>query len=76
MKTKQEAKALETKCVWNKQIKRWVCKYCGNEPETFYVVTGHDHTDDSIWCCECRRNHEHQRTRGTGESGSWMVKLQ
>ena len=52
---KRESKKLETQCVWDASIKRWVCKFCGKEPKTFYIVTGHDHTDDSIWTCECRK---------------------
>jgi len=31
-----------------------VCVHCGWVPETFYVVTGHDHTDWDIKWCPCR----------------------
>jgi len=53
---KYDAMKIETQCIWQKETKRWVCKFCGKQPETFYVVTGHDHTDSSIWTCECREH--------------------
>ena len=41
----------KTKTVWDPTLLRWVCKFCGKEPTTQYVVTGHDHTDYTIdWC--------------------------
>jgi len=52
----REAKQLEVKCRWNGEQGFWECVHCGKPPSTFYVVTGHDHTDDSIWWCECRRD--------------------
>lgn len=52
---RREAEKLETKCIWDANSNRWVCKFCGRHPNIFYIVTGHDHTDDSIWTCECRK---------------------
>ena len=46
------AKKLETDTELNGRAN--VCVHCGKVPETFYVVTGHDHTDDSIRWCICR----------------------
>lgn len=34
--------------------KRNVCVHCGEEPQTYYVATGHDHTDRDIQRCDCR----------------------
>ena len=58
---KYEAKRLETQIVWNGKV--WVCKHCGGTPERFYIVTGHDHTDDEIDWCPCREVSETDRLR-------------
>lgn len=50
--TEDQARKLEVPIKWNSKAN--VCVYCGRVPETFYVVTGHDHTDDSIRWCICR----------------------
>ena len=50
--TEQEAKRLEVPTEWNGKAN--VCTYCGRVPETFYVATGHDHTDYDIRWCVCR----------------------
>lgn len=50
--TEQEAKRLEVNITWNGSAN--VCVHCGNVPETYYIVTGHDHTDDEIRWCPCR----------------------
>ncbi len=50
--TEDQARKLEVPIKWNGKAN--VCVYCGRVPETFYVVTGHDHTDDSIRWCICR----------------------
>ena len=50
--TENEARKLEVPIEWNGKAN--VCTYCGRVPETFYIVTGHDHTDDSIRWCICR----------------------
>lgn len=50
--TEDQARKLEVPIEWNSKAN--VCVYCGRVPETFYVVTGHDHTDDSIRWCICR----------------------
>lgn len=47
-----KARKLEVPTEWNGKAN--VCTYCGRVPETFYVATGHDHTDDSIHWCICR----------------------
>ena len=50
------AKKLETDIEWNGRAN--VCVHCGRVPETFYVATGHDHTDYDIRWCPCREpNH-------------------
>ena len=50
------AKKLETDIEWNGRAN--VCVHCGKVPETFYVATGHDHTDYDIRWCPCREpNH-------------------
>ena len=46
------AKKLETDTEWNGRAN--VCVHCGKVPETFYVATGHDHTDYDIRWCPCR----------------------
>ena len=51
--TEQEAKQLEVDMEWNGRAN--VCVHCGRVPETFYIVTGHDHTDDEIRWCLCRK---------------------
>ena len=51
--TEQEAKQLEVNMEWNGRAN--VCVHCGRVPETFYIVTGHDHTDDEIRWCLCRK---------------------
>lgn len=61
MMNKYEAKRLETQIVWNGKV--WVCKHCGGTPERFYIVTGHDHTDDEIDWCPCREVSETDRLR-------------
>ena len=48
------ARSLEVKTEWNGKAN--VCANCGKVPETFYVATGHDHTDDCIRYCFCREN--------------------
>jgi len=30
-----------------------VCECCGEDTQTYYIVTGHDHTDESIHLCTC-----------------------
>jgi hypothetical protein len=50
--TEDQARKLEVPIEWNGRAN--VCVYCGRVPETFYIVTGHDHTDDSIRWCICR----------------------
>ena len=50
--TEDQARKLEVPIKWNSKAN--VCVYCGRVPETFYVVTGHDHTDASIRWCICR----------------------
>jgi len=49
---KYEAKKLEVDTEWNGKAN--VCVHCGRVPETFYVATGHDHTDYDIKWCLCR----------------------
>ncbi|MEN6629793.1 MAG: hypothetical protein ABFC42_09120 [Sulfuricella sp.] len=50
-----QARKLETETEWNGKAN--VCIHCGRVPETFYIVTGHDHTDDSIRWCICRERY-------------------
>ena len=50
-----QARKLETETKWNGKAN--VCIHCGRVPETFYIVTGHDHTDDSIRWCICRERY-------------------
>lgn len=50
-----QARKLETEIEWNGKAN--VCIHCGRVPETFYTVTGHDHTDDSIRWCICRERY-------------------
>ena len=54
--TEKEARKLEVPIEWNGRAN--VCVHCGKVPETFYVATGHDHTDYDIRWCPCREpNH-------------------
>jgi len=53
---RKEAERLEVNIKWNGKAN--VCVHCGNVPETFYIVTGHDHTDDEIRWCPCRDTDE------------------
>ena len=54
--TENEARKLEVSTEWNGRAN--VCVHCGKVPETFYVATGHDHTDYDIRWCPCREpNH-------------------
>ena len=56
MISEKTAKKLETDIEWNGRAN--VCVHCGKVPETFYVTTGHDHTDYDIRWCPCREpNH-------------------
>ena len=56
MISEKTAKKLETDIEWNGRAN--VCVHCGKVPETFYVATGHDHTDYDIRWCPCREpNH-------------------
>lgn len=48
------ARRLEVPLKWNGKCN--VCAYCGSVPEIFYIITGHDHTDDDITWCPCREN--------------------
>lgn len=48
---KSKYKAVNRK--WNKKLKEWKCEFCGKDTNTIYVVTGHDHTDSSIYICNC-----------------------
>ena len=52
MISEKTAKKLETDIEWNGRAN--VCVHCGRVPETFYVATGHDHTDYDIRWCPCR----------------------
>ena len=52
--TLEKAQRLATATVWSEQANQWVCAYCCKTPTTFYVATGHDHTDWDIKYCECR----------------------
>ena len=52
MISEKTAKKLETDIEWNGRAN--VCVHCGKVPETFYVATGHDHTDYDIRWCPCR----------------------
>ena len=52
MMTENEARKLEVSTEWNGRAN--VCVHCGKVPETFYVATGHDHTDYDIRWCPCR----------------------
>lgn len=52
MISEKTAKKLETDIEWNGRAN--VCVHCGMVPETFYVATGHDHTDYDIRWCPCR----------------------
>lgn len=54
--TEADARKLEVKTRWDDGKKRNVCVHCGEEPKTFYVVTGHDHTDSEIDYCSCRQS--------------------
>ena len=49
----KQARYLEVPTKWNGKAN--VCVHCGRVPETFYIVTGHDHTDDEIRWCLCRK---------------------
>lgn len=52
----KQARHLEVHTKWNGKAN--VCVHCGRVPETFYIVTGHDHTDYDIRWCPCREpNH-------------------
>ena len=54
--TENEARKLGVSTEWNGRAN--VCVHCGKVPETFYVATGHDHTDYDIRWCPCREpNH-------------------
>lgn len=53
-----DAKRLQTTCKWDETQCKWVCLHCWAPPNTFYIVTGHDHTDDSIWWCPCREKQD------------------
>jgi uncharacterized coiled-coil protein SlyX len=55
----QQARQLEVAIKWNGKAN--VCVHCGRVPETFYIVTGHDHTDDAIRWCPCREKTDKQR---------------
>lgn len=45
-------KIVDTK--YSKELKTHVCKFCGNSNlKTVYVITGHDHTDDTVYACNC-----------------------
>lgn len=50
--TENEARQMEVEIKWNGRAN--VCVHCGKVPETYYITTGHDHTDDSIRYCFCR----------------------
>lgn len=50
--TENEARKLGVSIEWNGRAN--VCVHCGKVPETFYVATGHDHTDYDIRWCPCR----------------------
>lgn len=52
--TEKEAKKLEVSRMWDRDA-GWVCVYCQRETNTFHIATGHDHTDDSIHWCVCRK---------------------
>lgn len=61
MISEKTAKKLETDIEWNGRAN--VCVHCGRVPETFYVATGHDHTDDEIRWCICRDKDELSKLR-------------
>lgn len=50
--TENEARQMVVEIEWNGKAN--VCIHCGNVPETYYIATGHDHTDDSIHYCFCQ----------------------
>ena len=50
--TENEARQMAVEIEWNGKAN--VCIHCGNVPETYYIATGHDHTDDSIHYCFCQ----------------------
>lgn len=52
MVDERKARLLEVHTEWNGKAN--VCIHCGKVPETFYIATGHDHTDDEIRYCFCR----------------------
>jgi hypothetical protein len=39
--------------VWDSSIKQHVCKYCNSVTRAHYIITGHDHTDESLDTCNC-----------------------
>lgn len=41
--------------------KKWVCPDCKREPQIRHIVTGHDHTDDTYYVCECEPQPEYKR---------------
>lgn len=58
---KYDAKKLEVSTEWNGKAN--VCVHCGRVPETFYVATGHDHTDYDIKWCPCRETSQNKDAR-------------
>lgn len=70
---KREAEKLKVKGRRDPDLKQWVCEHCGTGVSTFYVVTGHDHTDDYIWWCECRRQPEKLTHQPKGSMCIWCA---
>jgi hypothetical protein len=49
-------KAVST--TWNPIVRKHVCIHCGSETKAHYIVTGHDHTDDTLDVCNCGKGED------------------
>lgn len=74
-----QKRKLEVRIKWNGKAN--VCVHCGRVPETFYIVTGHDHTDDYFYWCPCRETSEtieslrHQLAEKDAEHGRELRRI-
>lgn len=71
--TQADAERLKTECRYDKDAKRWVCRFCSLPHKIYYVTTGHDHTDWSINFCDCRAGKQRAVSEDKHTLGPWHV---